>query len=284
MAVNQNITKTCRKCGLTTDDFRLQHHVCRPCGRLQKLEWAKRHSPNEAIRLEREFFERQQRKEYLTVNPLLKWCENGSHFVERIRFSKGSNDDGLQSKCKGCVSQKRQENLTAIKAQKKIYCEQNKEKIRAGYLDWYHNRCDKKRHYKQTCEWREKNSARYKQRNRESYLTNIEPRKEAARARYRTHKHLWSVYAENRIARKKSASGSFTAEQWQAKCAYFGFCCYLCHVSLINQEVHIEHRIPLSRGGTSWIANIAPACRQCNLRKHTKTEREFRQHLQIAPF
>jgi len=37
-----------------------------------------------------------------------------------------------------------------------------------------------------------------------------------------------------------------------------------------------DHRIPLARGGTSTIDNIAPACARCNARKHLMTEDEFR--------
>ena len=40
-----------------------------------------------------------------------------------------------------------------------------------------------------------------------------------------------------------------------------------------------DHRVPLARGGTNFIANILPACRRCNAEKHTMTEDEFRARL-----
>lgn len=39
---------------------------------------------------------------------------------------------------------------------------------------------------------------------------------------------------------------------------------------------HLEHRTPLSRGGTGHWWNLASACADCNLRKATKTEDEFK--------
>ena len=43
---------------------------------------------------------------------------------------------------------------------------------------------------------------------------------------------------------------------------------------------HIEHREPVSRGGSNAGYNIVLACRRCNLDKSTMTEPEFRSKLQ----
>ena len=39
----------------------------------------------------------------------------------------------------------------------------------------------------------------------------------------------------------------------------------------------IDHRTPLARGGSNDRRNLHLLCRTCNLRKGTKTDREFRQ-------
>jgi hypothetical protein len=41
-------------------------------------------------------------------------------------------------------------------------------------------------------------------------------------------------------------------------------------------DIHRDHRIPISRGGRHSIGNLMPLCRTCNTRKHTKTYAEFR--------
>ena len=49
----------------------------------------------------------------------------------------------------------------------------------------------------------------------------------------------------------------------------------LCHYCGSLDDLTIDHKTPLSRGGTNEIANLVPACRSCNSRKHVKTEREW---------
>jgi 5-methylcytosine-specific restriction endonuclease McrA len=56
--------------------------------------------------------------------------------------------------------------------------------------------------------------------------------------------------------------------------------CYYCNVSLEPEAVHIEHKLPVSRGGTNSRKNLVLACASCNLRKGTKTEPEFRRYLE----
>jgi len=42
------------------------------------------------------------------------------------------------------------------------------------------------------------------------------------------------------------------------------------------RDWHIEHRIPLSRGGTDAFKNLWPACAFCNRSKHNRTVAEFK--------
>ena len=46
--------------------------------------------------------------------------------------------------------------------------------------------------------------------------------------------------------------------------------CYWCNTSLKNKVVHIDHYVPLSRGGLHTITNLVVACSECNLKKHAK--------------
>lgn len=85
--------------------------------------------------------------------------------------------------------------------------------------------------------------------------------------------HKRQVIVERRRARKANATGSFSSEQWKARLAYYGGKCIYCGT---DQNIQIEHRIPLSRGGTNWPSNLVPACQTCNCRKGTKTEKEFK--------
>ena len=52
-------------------------------------------------------------------------------------------------------------------------------------------------------------------------------------------------------------------------------CCYYCGCSLAETGHHLEHMIPLSRGGPHRLSNLVLSCPACNLRKGTKTAEEF---------
>lgn len=52
--------------------------------------------------------------------------------------------------------------------------------------------------------------------------------------------------------------------------------CYLCLKPIEFRQDSLEHKIPLSRGGTNLYENLAIAHRSCNCKKHNKTEEEYR--------
>jgi 5-methylcytosine-specific restriction endonuclease McrA len=69
---------------------------------------------------------------------------------------------------------------------------------------------------------------------------------------------------------RRAVIGIYTEEQLQARIDFYGRRCYLCGCdwdALPSKQKHIEHVIPLSRGGTNWPANLRPACEPCNLKK-----------------
>jgi 5-methylcytosine-specific restriction endonuclease McrA len=46
--------------------------------------------------------------------------------------------------------------------------------------------------------------------------------------------------------------------------------CYLCGLSCWPHEIHIDHVVPVSRGGDDHPSNLRVACRTCNMRKGKK--------------
>jgi 5-methylcytosine-specific restriction endonuclease McrA len=81
---------------------------------------------------------------------------------------------------------------------------------------------------------------------------------------------------QRRRARILEAGPHFTAAEWIALIeAHHGRCAYCGRL----RPLHVDHRVPLERGGKNDIANILPACAPCNLRKHSMTEEEFRARL-----
>ena len=52
--------------------------------------------------------------------------------------------------------------------------------------------------------------------------------------------------------------------------------CYYCGVTTIPSAREVDHKQPLSRGGTHRLENLAVCCPACNGRKYNRTEEEFR--------
>jgi 5-methylcytosine-specific restriction endonuclease McrA len=80
---------------------------------------------------------------------------------------------------------------------------------------------------------------------------------------------------QRRRARKAEAAGDHTAEQLQARFDYHGNKCVYCNST---EDLHADHQIPLSRGGTNFASNMVPACASCNISKGAKTPIEFADH------
>lgn len=51
--------------------------------------------------------------------------------------------------------------------------------------------------------------------------------------------------------------------------------CEYCHKSIDNYNYHLDHKIPVIRGGKTIKANLYISCPTCNLHKFTKTNTEF---------
>jgi 5-methylcytosine-specific restriction endonuclease McrA len=58
-----------------------------------------------------------------------------------------------------------------------------------------------------------------------------------------------------------------------------GLTCVYCDEDLTNSEVHLDHVIPESQGGTTDFKNLQVTCRKCNLAKGTLNEHEFMHRL-----
>lgn len=77
-------------------------------------------------------------------------------------------------------------------------------------------------------------------------------------------RRAWKASGKRRRERKAGAAGSASREQIEARIAYWGGMCSYCRE---RPHEHLDHTIPLSRGGSAWPANRRPSCRSCNQRK-----------------
>lgn len=82
------------------------------------------------------------------------------------------------------------------------------------------------------------------------------------------HPNVISHLKANRYAREKGAMGSHTLQEWEELKNKYNNKCAICGK---DAKLTKDHIIPLSKGGTNYISNIQPLCRNCNSRKSDKT-------------
>lgn len=51
--------------------------------------------------------------------------------------------------------------------------------------------------------------------------------------------------------------------------------CYYCEQSFKPEDLTMDHKIPVARGGRSTKGNIVPCCKDCNTQKKHKTPAEI---------
>jgi 5-methylcytosine-specific restriction endonuclease McrA len=107
----------------------------------------------------------------------------------------------------------------------------------------------------------------------------------AQRTRYHHWRYLmdpeYRIYHRQKSKRRKALErGSIgvhvKAGQIRARFAEFDYSCAYCGA---RGDLHIEHLVPIARGGTHVLGNILPACQRCNFSKAAKdAEPWYRAH------
>ena len=80
------------------------------------------------------------------------------------------------------------------------------------------------------------------------------------------------VRSAKRRTRLRENGGSFTRKEWISLKEKYDFKCLKCGVrESTTNRLQPDHVIPVVKGGPSWISNIQPLCRKCNIEKDTDT-------------
>lgn len=83
----------------------------------------------------------------------------------------------------------------------------------------------------------------------------------------------------NRRKRECAAPGKFTVGDVLVKMEAQGGLCVYCHADVTGGEYHVDHVVPLVRGGSNDASNIQVTCPRCNLSKGARTHDEFVEYL-----
>jgi len=119
--------------------------------------------------------------------------------------------------------------------------------------------------------WYEKNRDRKIATTREWQERNIEHVKATRQAWLKANADKAS---EQRARRRARQVGATVERINRGAVAYRdGFACYLCGVALDGLVFHLDHTIPLAKGGEHSYRNVGLACGPCNQRKHAQDPR-----------
>jgi 5-methylcytosine-specific restriction endonuclease McrA len=213
---------------------------------------------------------------------------------------------GLTAECKACQYEYqrkyREENREKIRESDRRYYEENGEKRRESMRQYREKSAEKIRESDRR--YREENREAINERNRQWRAENPEQQRkycELNSEKRRERKRKWN--AENgeaaleyqriyraehpekvrdnaraayhrRRARKLAVGGTFTAADIQLQYASQNGKCWWCGCN-VKDDFHVDHVIPLARGGSNNPENLVISCAPCNLSKGAKLPHEF---------
>jgi len=184
-------------------------------------------------------------------NGLSSWCRECKH--ENDRAYRVAHAEELKTYLR-CYQA---EHADYLSARHKAYYQSHKAEIALATAKWRDANKDKVTAYKRA--WTEKHAEQEKRSKRAWKMAN--PEAVAAQDR-------------NRKARKRSAEGTHTAADVRSQYARQKGRCFYCGQRL-TEKYHVDHVVPLAKGGGNGPENLVIACPTCNLNKAAKHPMDF---------
>ena len=185
--------------------------------------------------------------------------------TEYFHVSK-SNVTGLHGSCKKCRKPKKNQSKENVNQYKT--CKSCK-RIYPMTSDFFYHNSSSKDGFRATCKECRK---RYNKELKEKIKDKI---KVYRKKHYYANKEQNRIYDANRRAIKKGNGGTYTLEQWEECLNFFENKCAYTGAKIEGKELHRDHIIPISKGGTSYIWNICPASKFANLSKRANDLEEW---------
>ncbi len=194
-----------------------------------------------------------------------------------------------------------EKNKESIREKQKLYYEKNKDMFAKKNQKWREDNKEKVIDYReknkekralQNKKWRDKNKEYLAKKQREYRRNNKEKhaeyekerdRPDSYRKNFNEYKKEWNkknpekrqAYYQKRRSLLNDNNTLTAYDIINQRRKQDGFC-YYCKKKLDNNGLgHIDHKIPLSKGGHNSKENIVISCCSCNLRKAQKTDDEY---------
>lgn len=183
--------------------------------------------------------------------------------------------DGLQSWCKSCIREGKRSRTEQINAQRRTrYATDAAYRIKV--LAANRARAERDPEYTSTRnrEYRERDLMAARAKSRSNYWSDPERARADARRRYYADK---ASYMERNRKRKARLAGNGVYEVTDRDIRrLFARCEGRCTACGSSDHLHLDHVIPVARGGRHSIGNLTVLCRRCNASKKHRTMVEWR--------
>lgn len=201
-----------------------------------------------------------------------KVCDRKRHAIYRE-----NNRDKINTQ----AAEFRERNRDWERERSRLYRVANPEKRKESCRRWRQNHTQEDSEYHK--QYRVENRLTIRQKGREYYHSNIEKERLRGKIYRRNNRVKENTKTRNYRARKRNAEGNHTVEETRDLFQRQKGKCYYCHKKLINpftkegkgEIAHLDHVIPLKRGGRNDIGNLVWACGFCNDSKGDKLPHEW---------
>jgi 5-methylcytosine-specific restriction endonuclease McrA len=184
---------------------------------------------------------------------------------------------GLTSECRACAradaARFRRENPEKKSEEGRLYYQANREKVCETHRKWSETHKEHKSNYARRK--RQSDPEVFRIRQQQYRSKNRELINERERAYNKIHPEVERAATERRRARNMNASGSHTKSDIRILLKSQKSRCWWCGDKIDGSAYHIDHRIPLSRGGSNDASNLCISCPNCNLSKASKLPQEW---------
>lgn len=178
----------------------------------------------------------------------MKWCAGCGRWLSRGCFyTRVSENDGLRTPCKECA-----------KARAAAYYAANAERVKARVVAWTAANVSPERRRGYEAAWRARNPEAARELGRVKSKRCQERKTPAFRARRRAKRA--AQRARQRAAFVERVDPRVVLERSRGLCG-------VCGASVDPDDFHVDHVVPLARGGEHSYANTQAAHPACNLAK-----------------
>lgn len=198
----------------------------------------------------------------------LKTCTKCKVEKQKTEFSKHKGrKDGFQSQCKLCIAAYKSANNCRLSVRRREYYAENSDRISAYMRVYRFENSERLIEYQR--EYNAKHSERKAEYTREYRAANPDSAIEYRSA----NPEKCAANRRNRRARVRMAEGSHTASDVKTIFESQRGLCANCKGKLFksgDKKYHVDHIMPLAKGGSNDKYNLQCLCPACNLKKQAK--------------